>query len=231
VSEAETPDRQQPSDVDETSSDAGATDPDVGTTAAASPDTDAAPSPGTSAAPDDDASTLSAEHAREAEVVAAADADPRSRHQLHADLLDAEAKRDEYLDDLRRAHADFENYRKRVTRDGNARYEAGKADVALALLDVLDDLDRTLAAADGSADPDLAKGVQLVATNLRTALEGAGLVRIDLAEVPFDPTIHEAVQQFPADDVDAQPTVAQVLRPGYVMGDRTLRAAMVAVAG
>jgi molecular chaperone GrpE len=230
VSEADTPDRQQPADVDETPADAGATDPDavtdpdVGADAAASPDpTD------TAASHDPDVPTVA--DAGEAEMVAAADADPRSRYQLHADLLDAEAKRDEYLDDLRRAHADFENYRKRVIRDGNARYDAGKADMVIALLDVLDDLDRTLAAAEGSSDPDLGKGVELVATKLRTALEGVGLVRIDAVEVPFDPTIHEAVQQFPADDADAQPTVAQVLRPGYVMGDRTLRAAMVAVAG
>lgn len=158
-----------------------------------------------------------------------AEADPRSKVELLGELVAAEFKRDEYLDDLRRSHADFENYRRRVMREGAVQRAAGKADVVGPLLEVLDDLDRTLAAASGSADPDLAKGVSLVASKLVTTLEHVGLERIDEVGAAFDPNVHEAVQQQPAAEPGGEPTVAQVLRPGYRLGDRTLRAAMVVV--
>lgn len=162
---------------------------------------------------------------------AAAAADPRSRSELLGALLEAEARRDEYLDDLRRSHAELENYRKRVLRDAAAQRESGRNEVAEALLEVLDDLDRTRAASAGSPDPALAKGVELVATKLGQALASVGLERVDACEVAFDPTVHEAVQQLPADEPVDEPQVAQVLRPGYRLGERTLRAAMVVVRG
>ena len=165
------------------------------------------------------------------DIEALADSDPRSKGELLAELMAAEAKRDEYLDDLRRSHADFENYRRRVMRDGALQRAAGKAEVASALLEVLDDLDRTLVAAEGSPDPDLHTGVRLVASKLVDGLRQLGLERIDATGVAFDPEVHEAVQQQPGDGVDGEPMVVTVLRPGYRMGDRVLRAAMVAVQG
>ncbi len=165
------------------------------------------------------------------DIEALADSDPRSKGELLAELMAAEAKRDEYLDDLRRSHADFENYRRRVMRDGALQRAAGKAEVAGSLLEVLDDLDRTLVAAEGSPDPDLHTGVRLVASKLSDALRQLGLERIDATGVAFDPEVHEAVQQQPGDGIDGEPMVVTVLRPGYRMGDRVLRAAMVAVQG
>ncbi len=165
------------------------------------------------------------------DLEALAASDPRSKAELLAELLAAEAKRDEYLDDLRRSHADFENYRRRVMRDGAVQRAAGKAEVAGALLEVLDDLDRTLAAAEGSPDQDLHTGIRLVASKLVDALRQLGLERIDEVDVVFDPEVHEAVQQQPGDGVGGEPRVVNVLRPGYRMDDRVLRAAMVAVEG
>ncbi len=164
------------------------------------------------------------------DIEAIAAADPRSKAELLTELITAEHKRDEYLDDLRRSHADFENYRRRVMRDGAAQREAGKADVAGGLLEVLDDLDRTLQAAADSDDADLAKGIDLVASKLVRALTDAGLSRIDEVGVVFDPNVHEAVSQQPADEPVDEPVVAEVFRPGYRLGDRVLRAAMVVVA-
>jgi molecular chaperone GrpE len=172
----------------------------------------------------------------EAEVAAQAaaalearvEADPRSRAELIAAIDEVESQRDEYLDDLRRAHADFENYRKRVARDGSVQREHGRADVVSALLDVLDDLDRTIVA-DTVAGTPAAEAVQVVADKARRALEGVGVVRIDAAGVTFDPNVHDAVQQVEDEEVEG-PTVAEVLRPGYRLGERVLRAAMVVVA-
>jgi molecular chaperone GrpE len=165
-----------------------------------------------------------------------AETDPRTRAELIADLDGVEAQRDEYLDDLRRSHADFENYRKRVARDGAVQREQGRSDVVSALLDVLDDLDRVVAAA-GSLDPAglttdvaaVASGVQVVAEKARRALEGLGVERVDADGVPFDPTVHDAVQQVEGEN-GSGPTVHQVLRPGYRLPDRVLRPAMVIVA-
>jgi len=169
--------------------------------------------------------------ANELDVEALADADPRTKAELLSELWDAEAKRDEYLDDLRRSHADFENYRRRVMREGAAQRTAGKTEVVTALLEVLDDLDRTLAASQGSADQEVATGVRLVATKITDALAGLGLERIGETGVPFDPNVHEAVQQHPGDGDEEEPQVATVLRPGYRLDDRVLRPAMVAVQG
>jgi molecular chaperone GrpE len=155
--------------------------------------------------------------------------DPRSKDELLAELGEAESRRDEYLDDLRRARAEFENFRKRTLREGGSQRAAGKADVATSLLEVLDDLDRTLDAAEASADESLAKGVTLVADKLVRALQAQGLERVAEPGVVFDPNVHEAVQQRPSDAPRDEPVVAEVLRPGYRLGDRILRAAMVVV--
>lgn len=153
--------------------------------------------------------------------------DVRTRDELIVELFEAESRRDEYLDDLRRARAEFENFRRRTMKEGATQRELGRADVLGGLLEVLDDLDRTLEAAESSEDGGLAKGVQLVAEKLVHALQAQGLQRIDGVGVPFDPNEHEAVQQVEG-DAD-EPTVSQVLRPGYRSGDRVLRAAMVVV--
>lgn len=153
-------------------------------------------------------------------------ADPRDRRALLVDLTEAERQRDEFLDDLRRSHADFENYRRRVVRDGAVQREQGRVDVTSALLEVLDDLDRTIAVVEGSADEGVAHGIGLVATKLRQVVTRFGLERIDTVGVAFDPTLHEAVQQTGASD---EPRVVEVLRPGYRIGERVLRAAMVVV--
>ena len=163
-----------------------------------------------------------------AALEARAEADPRSRAELIAGIDAVELQRDEYLDDLRRAHADFENYRKRLARDGIVQREHGRADVVAALLDVLDDLDRTVVA-DSVAGTPAADAVAVVIDKSRRALSAVGVERIDEAGVAFDPTVHDAVQQ--VEDTEAEePTVREVLRAGYRLGDRVLRAAMVVVA-
>ncbi|WP_052665251.1 nucleotide exchange factor GrpE [Nitriliruptor alkaliphilus] len=180
--------------------------------------------------PDDDSSDASGEgdapHTELLEVD-----DPRTREELIVAAHEAERQRDEYLDDLRRARAEFENFRRRTGRESAAARDAGRGDVASALLEVLDDLDRTLAASEGSADETLVKGVSLVAEKLSSTLAGLGLVRIDPLDDPFDPSLHEAVQHLPADEPTDAPVVDSTLRPGYRLGDRVLRPAMVVVRG
>ncbi len=158
-----------------------------------------------------------------------ADEDGRSPGQLLEALDEAQHDRDDYLDALQRSRAEFDNFRRRSAREAAGARQAGVGDLAKQLLDVIDDLDRTVTVAENSSDEGLAAGITAIRRKLVDVLVAAGVERIDAADVPFDATRHEAVQQVPADEPVDEPEVAQVLRPGYVQGDRVLRAAMVTV--
>lgn len=130
----------------------------------------------------------------------------------------------ERLDDLQRLNAEYVNFRKRVDRDRAVARTDAVSSVAEALIPVLDDID--LARQHG----DLKEGTPFAA--IAAKLE-EGLARFDIARYgeagePFDPAQHEALMHQTSDDVDG-PTVAQVLQPGYRVGDRIIRAARVAV--
>ncbi len=160
----------------------------------------------------------------------AGDPDDQPDPAVEEDLLMAALReRDEYLDALRRKQAEFENFRKRMMREGASQRITGHAEVAERMLDVLDDFDRTIAAAGEDVDPGFLKGVQLVHDKLAGVLADFGLTRVDEPDVTFDPNRHEAVQQVAAEDELDEPRVTQVLRPGYELGGRVLRAAMVVV--
>jgi molecular chaperone GrpE len=230
---SDAPRQQAPDDrADETQQ----TDPGGGRAAASeaigawpSGDEEAGAMPAERGAPDEGSEDAVASDAAEAEQPEPAEEDPRSREELLAALREAEIRRDEYLDDVRRARAEFENFRRRTMREGASQREAGKAEVLEGMLDVLDDVDRTLEAAAASQDENLSKGVEMVAEKLVRSLQAAGLQRVDATGEPFDPNRHEAVQQVEGDQELEEPVVAQVLRPGYLLGERVLRAAMVVV--
>jgi molecular chaperone GrpE len=142
---------------------------------------------------------------------------------LGAELAALRSALDERTRDLQRVTAEYANYRKRVERDRALVGEQATANVLGALLPVLDDLDRA------REHGELADGVaavveQLVATTSKFGLTGFG-ERGD----PFDPNRHEAVAHLASAEV-TEPTCVDVLRRGYLLGDRLLRPAMVAVA-
>ena len=120
--------------------------------------------------------------------------------------------------------AEFANYRKRVERDREANREANIAEVVKSLLPVFDDL--SLAEAHG----DLAEGPMVViVAKLRASLEKFGLTVVGEKGDVFDPHQHEALVQLPTAGVTVN-TVADVIAPGYKLGERLLRPAKVAVA-
>ncbi|HEY3610592.1 MAG TPA: nucleotide exchange factor GrpE, partial [Pseudonocardiaceae bacterium] len=118
--------------------------------------------------------------------------------------------------------AEYANYRKRVDRDRESVLVSAKASLAGELLSVLDDIER--AAAHG----DLTGAFKAVADKLVATLQKAGLAPFGRIGEPFDPSVHEAVQHDTSPDV-TDPTVTAVFRRGYQLGDRVLRAALVAV--
>ena len=130
----------------------------------------------------------------------------------------------EMRSDMLRAQAELVNFRTRVERDRAANREAVIAEVIRSLLPALDDLSRA------EAHGDLVDGapMTIVAQKLRGAFDKYGLKQIGEKGEPFDPAFHEAVVQLPSPDVKVN-TIADVIEPGYVLGDRLVRPAKVAV--
>ena len=112
--------------------------------------------------------------------------------------------------------------------------ERGRREILADLLDVVDNLDRALDAAQVDAAADridtLLQGVELVRRQFLAKLEGFGVKRIESEGQPFDPALHEAVSAVPAATPDQDGTVVGVIRHGYRIGDEVLRPAAVAVA-
>jgi molecular chaperone GrpE len=155
--------------------------------------------------------------------------------ELEPRLAVAEAKRDEYLDDLQRLAADFENYRKRTARDQESLIERAHEGLVKQLLPVLDDLERALEAATAHEEIDdaptgpssqLEEGVRLVERQLRAILAKEGLVEVE-TEGSFDPHLHEALLTQPSEAEEG--AILQVLQKGYRLGDRVVRPARVVI--
>ncbi len=142
-------------------------------------------------------------------------------------LAALEAERDEYLNDLKRVAAEFENYRKRVSRDQESLVARAHERLVKELLPVLDDLERALAAAEEHEEAKLEEGVRLVHRELRSALDREGLAEIE-TNGHFDPHVHEALLTQPSEAEEG--SVLEVIQKGYKLGDHVLRPARVVVA-
>ena len=143
---------------------------------------------------------------------------------VEEDLSATEAKVAELTDDLRRVHAEYANYRKRVERDREAAREIVIAGVLADLLPILDDVER--AREHGELDG----AFKTVGENLQQVTARLGLESFGAVDEPFDPTVHEALTSEQRDGV-TEPTVVTVYQPGYRIGERVIRPARVAVAG
>jgi molecular chaperone GrpE len=142
-------------------------------------------------------------------------------------VKELEGVRDRYL----RLHADFENFRRRATRERLEVEQYGHQNLVKELLTAVDNLDRAIdhATRSGGAELEsLLQGVELVRRDLLGALARYGVSRIEARGKPFDPARHEAMAQVPDDSV-APSTVIDELQPGYLLRDRLLRPARVIV--
>jgi len=131
----------------------------------------------------------------------------------------------EMRSDMLRAQAELVNFRTRVERDRAANREAVIAEVIRSMLPALDDLTR----AEKHGDLEEGTPLAIVATKIRASFERYGLKSIGEKGETFDPNFHEAVVQLPTPDA-TEMTIADVIDPGYALGERVIRAAKVAVA-
>jgi molecular chaperone GrpE len=136
-------------------------------------------------------------------------------------------ERDELMDTLQRVQAEFDNYRKRSARDQESLVARAHERLVKELLPVLDDLERSLEAAEAHEEAKLEEGVALVARSFADVLRKEGLQEVS-TEGKFDPHVHEALLSQPSEA--AAGSVIEVLQKGYRLGDRILRPARVVVA-
>ncbi|MDD2696050.1 MAG: nucleotide exchange factor GrpE [Anaerolineales bacterium] len=167
---------------------------------------------------------------QEADQAAAVVEAPESLEELHARLTELQEKADEYLDGWQRARAEFANYKKRVERDQAQVYQSAVGSIAKRYLEVLDDLELALKNRPQSGDgAEWAAGIELIYRKLLNFLEAEGVIQMQADGQAFDPNLHEAIS---SDETDGIPAgqIIEVLRQGYLLGERVLRPATVRVA-
>jgi molecular chaperone GrpE len=144
------------------------------------------------------------------------------------ELARARTQAAEYRDHLQRLQAEFENYRKRITASQQRLVDTEVQRLVARLLEVLDEFDLALIAAERSPDfESFRRGVELVYAKLAETLRSEGLERIEAQGKAFDPNEHEALMQ--TGDAEGEPHVAEVFRQGYRLRGSVIRPASVRV--
>jgi molecular chaperone GrpE len=131
-----------------------------------------------------------------------------------------QAEKDKYL----RLFAEFENYKKRTSRERIELYKTAGQELMTSLLPVMDDFDRGLAEIKKAKDKELLKGMQLINDKLKKTLEQKGLTLMTVkAGDVFDADIHEAITQIPAPTDKLKGKVIDCIENGYMLGDKIIR--------
>jgi molecular chaperone GrpE len=129
-----------------------------------------------------------------------------------------------------RLAADFDNFRKRARRDNEESARRARVDLLREMLPVFDNMERAVAHSEQAPDVQaVATGVKMVVKQFQDVVAKLGVERIQAVGEPFDPNVHEAIQQVETSDYASGTVVAEMLA-GYRWGERLLRAAMVVVA-
>jgi len=138
-------------------------------------------------------------------------------------------ERDQYRDQLLRARAEFDNFRKRMERERVQMAARATEDAIRDFLPIVDDLERALAADPGDTGGSFHQGVEMIHRQMLDMLKRRGVEPVDAIGQDFDPNIHEAVAYEPAEGRREGEIIGE-LRRGYRIGDRLLRPAMGRVA-
>ena len=139
------------------------------------------------------------------------------QEQIKADL---EKEKDKFL----RLFAEFENYKRRTSKERVEMFKTANQDVVSAMLPVMDDFDRALNEIQKAKDKNLLKGVELIHNKFKETLRAKGLQEMEVKEGDtFDADIHEAITQIPAPSDKLKGKIVDVVEKGYKLGDRIIR--------
>ena len=133
---------------------------------------------------------------------------------------DLAQEKDKFL----RLFAEFENYKRRTTKERIELFSTASQEVIKALLPVLDDFDRALLEMSKSEETELSKGVELIKNKFTSTLEQKGLTIVEVSSGDlFNADIHEAITQIPAPSDAMKGKIIDVIEKGYKLGDRVIR--------
>jgi molecular chaperone GrpE len=156
-----------------------------------------------------------------ADAQAAASADP---------VAEAKAEAQRFREQWMRSAADFDNFRKRSRKELEDTRKAGREELLKDLLPVFDNLERAMTSAERATEvKPVSDGLKMVLRQFIDTLGRSGITKVPTVGQQFDPGLHEAIQQVETDEQPPGTVVAEV-QPGYLQGDRLIRAAMVIVA-
>ncbi|PQJ78410.1 nucleotide exchange factor GrpE [Polaribacter porphyrae] len=131
-----------------------------------------------------------------------------------------QVEKDKFL----RLFAEFENYKKRTTKERIELFKTASQELMTALLPIMDDFDRGLSEIKKAKDKELLKGMELINGKLKNTLTQKGLVAIEVkAGDIFDAEIHEAITQIPAPSEDMKGKVIDCIEKGYKLGEKIIR--------
>jgi len=141
-----------------------------------------------------------------------------------------QAKYDQLNDTYLRSLAEFDNYRKRSLREKSELIKNGGENVLVSILDVVDDMERGLAATRDAKDIEAVKqGMELIYTKLQAFLKQNGVTGIETENKTFDTDLHEAITTIPAPTEDLKDKVIDCVQKGYYLNEKVIRFAKVIV--
>jgi len=141
---------------------------------------------------------------------------------------EAEAKMAQMKDQLLRTMAEFDNYRKRTTKEKEQIFNRGMSYVVEAILPVIDNFERALSAAK-DRDDNFVKGVEMTYNQMLSALKNLGVEQMDSLGQTFDPHFHDAMQHV-EDEQYGENEIVEVFQKGYMLNDQVIRPSLVKVA-
>ena len=157
--------------------------------------------------------------------------EPTEDEQLANMLAEAQATIEEQKDKYLRLSAEFDNYRKRTLKEKAELIKNGAEKTMIAILPVLDDFERALKNMEASEEAQAMKeGVELIFSKFQKALAQEGLQKIETEGKEFDTDFHEAIALIPAPSEDLKGKILDCVQTGYMLNEKVIRHAKVAVA-
>ena len=147
-----------------------------------------------------------------------------------SELDKAKAEAAEANDKYLRLYAEFDNFKRRTTKERIDLLQSAGKDILLSLLPVLDDFERAIKSMENATDIESVKeGVMLIYHKLKTTLQQKGVKEMKSIGEPFNADIHEAISNIPAPSSDLKGKIIDELEKGYYLNDKVLRFAKVIV--
>ena len=150
-----------------------------------------------------------------------------TREELESEVEELKKENDKYYKHLQRTAAEFDNYKKRVSKEKDAIYNLAVGDTVAKYVNVLDNIDRALAVE--GANEKMIEGISLIRKQMIDIMTELGCSEIPTVGEQFNPEVHDAVMHIESEDYGEQ-IIVEELRKGYKCGDRVIRHAMVVVA-